>query len=452
MPLRRNGRVGLAVFVIAAAAACGSLRPALHLPCVQPPASVVLLIGDGLGDAEIVAARNYLVGAAGALVLETLPVHARLTTYAVQETAPELPDYVIDSAASATAWATGHKTSVGRLSTAPGTDVPLVTLAERCREHGVPVGMVTTAEVTDATPAALVAHVNSRICQGPADMNACPQFRHDRGGPGSVAEQIVAQRFDLVLGGGRQRFEQSVEVAGGRTRLLDVARSRGFTVIEDAADLHEDLRPPVLGLFAAGDFDRLWRGEPARPFPGSGPQRCDYAGRPAAQPSLEAMTRAALAWLHAESRQRGGRFFLQVEGANIDKCAHAADPCCQIGETEEFDRTVALVLRYAQQQRNTLVLVTADHAHATQIVPHPLAGARNPGLLSTLVTREGALLSLAYATAAVGAWQTHTGTDVSLFAFGPGSERVPGRLDQTALFGLMAKSLGLDSEPCPASR
>jgi len=411
------------------------------------PVSVILLVGDGMGDAEITAARNYLVGPEGQLSWERLPAMARVGTSSLVENAPHLPEFVVDSAASATAWSTGHKTSNGRVSTAPRTDAVLPTLAERCREAGIPVGVVTTSEVTDATPAAMMAHVNLRLCQGPADMKLCPQFRRDRGGLGSIAEQIVAQRFEVVLGGGRQRFEQRLESTGEPVSLLEAAQRQGFATLVRAEQLHGGLEPPVLGLFASGHFDRLWHGEPARPYPGSGPQQCQVRGRPNEQPSLETMALTALAILEREAANRQRPFFLLVEGANIDKAAHAADPCAQIGETEEFDRTVRAVLEHARQRGNILVMVTADHAQATQIVPHPFAGARSPGLLSTLVTRDGALLTLQYATTVVGASQTHTGTDVPIYAFGPGSDMIRGRIDQTEIFRIMVAALALPSAP-----
>ncbi len=434
---------------LATACACLALSGCPSLLAPQPnsaslePVSVILLVGDGMGDAEITAARNYLAGSRGQFRWERLPAIARVGTSSVVESAPYLPDYVVDSAASATAWSTGYKTSNGRISTEPQNDTILPTLAERCRDAGIPVGVVTTAEVTDATPAAMMAHVNLRVCQGPADMKLCPRFQRDRGGLGSIAEQIVAQRFEVVLGGGRQRFEQRLESTDQPVSLLEAAQRQGFATLVRAEQLHGGLEPPVLGLFASGHFDRLWHGEPARPYPGSGPQQCQVRGRPAEQPSLETMALAALEILERQAAKRKRPFFLLVEGANIDKAAHAGDPCGQIGEIEEFDRTVHTVLELAEQQGNILVIVTADHAHSTQIVPHPLAGGRSPGLLSTLVTREGALMTLQYATAAIGASQAHTGTDVPIYASGPGSEAIRGRIDQTELFQIMATALGL---------
>src|ERR1700680_2299741 len=110
-----------------------------------PARNILLFLGDGMGDSEITAARNYAVGAAGRLAMDSLPLTGEYTTYAVQELDPTLPDYVTDSAASGTGWATGHKTSNGRISTSAGTDQDLKTILEIARERGMRTGDVTTA-------------------------------------------------------------------------------------------------------------------------------------------------------------------------------------------------------------------------------------------------------------------------------------------------------------------
>src|SRR6516165_2325911 len=171
--------------------------------------NIMLFIGDGMGDSEITLARNYAVGAGGRLAMDSLPLTGEYTTYAVQERDPSLPDYVTDSAASGTGWATGHKTSNGRISTTAGTDKDLETLLEIARARGMRTGDVTTAELTEATPAVLASHVANRSCQGPADMAACPQDKKSAGGPGSIAEQIIAHEVDVLMGGGAARFQEA---------------------------------------------------------------------------------------------------------------------------------------------------------------------------------------------------------------------------------------------------
>jgi hypothetical protein len=128
--------------------------------------NVFLFIGDGMGDSEITIARNYRAGAVGRLRMDSLPFTGAYTTYALQEASPSLVDYVTDSAASGTGWATGRKTSNGRISTVAGTGnsiTRLTTILELAQRAGFKTGNVSTAELTDATPAVLNAHVNDRV-------------------------------------------------------------------------------------------------------------------------------------------------------------------------------------------------------------------------------------------------------------------------------------------------
>ncbi len=406
--------------------------------------SVILLIGDGMGDSEITMARNYQVGAAGRLALDALPMTGAYTTYSVQEENPARPDYVADSAASATAWATGHKTSARRLSTAPGTDQPLLTILELAQQKGLRTGSVTTADLTDATPAALAAHVNHRACQGPADMALCPRYWKSAGGLGSIAEQTVDHHVDVLLGGGRERFQQVIDAGphAGQT-VVQSAVAQGYTVVANAAEL-EAVRggQRLLGLFAAGDMSLEWGGEPAAAYPGSGPQRCIEQHRTDTEPGLAAMTLKAIELLDRAPRRRRG-FFLQVEGAAIDKRDHAADPCGQIGETIAFDAAVGVALAYARQYPDTLVVVTGDHAHTSQIIPAPEATDHSPGVFSTLVTADGVPMTIGYATNLPGRKQEHTGTQLRIAAQGPQASRVAGVTDQTELFTTMARALSL---------
>jgi alkaline phosphatase len=421
---------------------------ALHQAIVPGKASrVILLIGDGLSDPEITMARNYEVGAAGRLALDTLPLVGAYTTYAVQEEDPRLPDYVVDSAASATAWATGHKTSNRRLSTGPHTGAPLATILEIAQANGFATGNVTTAALTDATPAALAAHVNDRACQGPADMAACPQLTKGAGGPGSIAEQMVEHRIEVLLGGGRRRLEQTIP-SGPQAGLtvVELAGALGYAVVTELAGL-QAIQPGhlVLGLFAAENFAPAWAGEPALAYPGSGPQRCREAPLPPGQPSLEEMTRSALALLDGAVASGKRGFFLQVEGAGIDKMAHAANPCGEIGEIVAFDAAVRVALEYAARQPDTLVIVTGDHAHSAQIVPPPSPSGHSPGVFSTLVTNEGVPMTISYATNAEPRYQQHTGAQVRIAAQGPHAAHVTGTTDQTDLFRTLCGAMGL---PC----
>ncbi|AEW98081.1 MULTISPECIES: alkaline phosphatase [Streptomycetaceae] len=403
--------------------------------------NVILLIGDGMGDSEITLARDYTVGANGRLNMDAFPLTGAYTTYAVH--ADGTPDYVTDSAASGTGWATGVKTVNGRVSKTPGTDKPVRTLLELAQRNGYATGDVTTAELTDATPAVLASHVTDRSCQGPADMAKCPTDTIAAGGPGSIAEQEVGHKVDVLFGGGRQRFDQ--KVTDGRYKGLTVteqARRLGYRVVTDDASMKAaEPGRPVLGLFAPGNVPTEWTGKPAA-VGGTDPQRCvtSNPGRPAATPSLADSAAKAIRLLEAKQKHSRQGFFLQIEGASIDKQDHAADPCGQIGETAAFDKAVRVARAYAAQHPDTLVVTTADHGHTSQIVP---LEATPPGLSATLVTNEGQQLKVNYSTNTPGRSQEHTGTQVRIAAQGPLAYRVLGVTNQTDLFTTVREALRL---------
>lgn len=418
--------------------------------------NVILFLGDGMGDSEITIARNYHVGANGRLALDTLPLTGAYTTYAVEETNPTLPNYVTDSAASGTGWATGHKTSNGRISTVAGSTgvAPLVTILELAQAAGFRTGNVSTAEITDATPAVLGSHINVRGCQGPANMSQCTAYKKSNGGPGSIAEQLVDHHIDVILGGGKQRFDQVIDGGpfAGKT-VLQSALAQGYTFASNTTALASAQKgTKLLGLFNAGNMSLEWIGSLAQPYPGSGPQRCVEDQRPSNEPSLAAMTAKAIELLEAgqghNDRGNGeGRqgFFLQVEGASIDKQDHAENPCGQIGETIAFDRAISVGLAYAKSHPDTLIVVTADHAHTSQIIdPVPLGLTTHPGAFSVLITADGANMTVNYATEPHLTSQDHTGAQVRIAAQGPQAANVVGVTNQTDLFHTMARALGLE--------
>jgi alkaline phosphatase/streptomycin-6-phosphatase len=161
----------------------------------EHPRNVIFLLGDGMGTQEITAARYYQ-GVNNRLNVDRMPLTGFDTTWSVKPAAspPYLPDYDPDSASTGTMWSTGQKTIDERIAqgpssadTVPGKD--LKTVLEIAQRRGMKVGDVSTAEITDATPAVLASHINLRGCQGPADMAPCTAARKENGGLGSIAEQ-----------------------------------------------------------------------------------------------------------------------------------------------------------------------------------------------------------------------------------------------------------------------
>jgi alkaline phosphatase len=401
--------------------------------------NVILLLGDGMGDSEITIARNYQVGANGRLAMDKLPLTGAYTTYAVQKANPALPDYVTDSAASGSGWSTGHKTYNGAISVLP-SEKPVPTILELAKKAGFRTGNVSTAEIQDATPAVLVSHVISRDCKGPANMATCAVNDKVNGGAGSIAEQLVQTRADVTLGGGKQYFDQTVK-AGNYTGLtvLQQAQVNGYDIVTDAAGLAAaNGRKPLLGSFAPSNMDLEWVGpKPTRT--GTEPSTCAVnTARAASQPHLVDMAGKALQILDKQTRDSRKGFFLQIEGASIDKQDHAANPCGQIGETVAFDAAIKKVLEYQRSHPDTLVVVTADHGHTSQIVEGPTLG-----YTATLTTHDNANMTISYATADIAGSQQHTGTEVRIAAGGPQAANVLGVTNQTDLFFTFKRALGV---------
>ncbi|AEV87749.1 alkaline phosphatase [Actinoplanes sp. SE50] len=412
---------------------------ALHAIKGGTARNVILLLGDGMGDSEITIARNYQVGANGRLAMDTLPLTGAYTTYAVQKAHPELPEYVTDSAASGTGWSTGHKTYNGAISVLPDGS-PVKTILELAKKAGYRTGDVTTAELQDATPAVLASHVVDRGCKGPQSMAACAVNDKVNGGAGSIAEQLVQTRPDVLLGGGKAYFDQTVQAGRfkGQT-VTDQARSVGYQVVTDATGLAAaSWAAPILGAFAPNNMDLEWTG-PTPTRTGTAPSTCaTNVARNAAQPHLVDMTTKALDVLDRQTRHRDKGFFLQIEGASIDKQDHAANPCGQIGETVAFDAAIKKALDYQKKHPDTLVVVTADHGHTSQIVE-----AATMGYTATLVTHDNATMTISYATSDITGSQQHTGTEVRIAAGGPQAANVLGVTNQTDLFFTFKRALGI---------
>ena len=405
--------------------------------------NVILLIGDGMGDSEITSARNYAEGAGGYFKgIDALPLTGQYTHYSLDKKSHK-PDYVTDSAASATAWSTGVKTYNGAL----GVDVngkDHVTILELAKAAGKATGNVSTAELQDATPAAQISHVTSRKCYGPEETSEkCPTNALENGGKGSITEQLIKARADVTLGGGAKSFAQlakSGEFAG--KSLKDQATVQGYQWVENADELAKitlaDQQKPLLGLFSPGNMPVRWYG-PKASYHGNidkpavtceaNPQRTSDI------PTLAAMTEKAIDLL--KTQEKG--FFLQVEGASIDKQDHAANPCGQIGETVDLDEAVQRALAFAKKDGNTLVVVTADHAHASQIVA---PDTKAPGLTQALNTKDGAVMVISYGNSEEES-QEHTGSQLRIAAYGPHAANVVGLTDQTDLFYTMKAALGL---------
>ncbi|MEG3112199.1 MULTISPECIES: alkaline phosphatase [unclassified Pantoea] len=405
--------------------------------------NVILLIGDGMGDSEITAARNVAEGAGGFFKgIDALPLTGQYTHYSLDKKTHK-PNYVTDSAASATAWATGTKSYNGAI----GVDVngkDQVTLLELAKAAGKATGNVSTAELQDATPAALMAHVTSRKCYGPEKTSElCPTNALEQGGKGSITEQMLKTRPDVTLGGGSKSFNEVAKAGDYQGKTLnEQAQALGYQMVNDWQGLTRittaNQQKPLLGLFSAGNMPVRWQG-PKASYHGNIDKpvvTCEVnKDRPVATPTLAQMTSKAIELL--KTNENG--FFLQVEGASIDKQDHAANPCGQIGETVDLDEAVQQALAFAREEGNTLVVVTADHAHSSQIVEN---GTKAPGLTQAVNTKDGAIMTISYGNSEEDS-QEHTGSQLRIAAYGPHAANVVGLTDQTDLFFTLRDAMAL---------
>tara|TARA_R110001599_G_scaffold353231_1_gene591000 strand:+ start:77761 stop:79242 length:1482 start_codon:yes stop_codon:yes gene_type:complete len=443
----------------------------LATPAAMPRA-VILIVGDGMDEQQITIARNYLRGASGRLLLDQMPLRSNSQILAIEDNETGRPVYVADSANTATSLATGAVTSRGRIATSAGSDQDVETIVELAARAGYKTGLVTTASVTDATPAAFATHISHRLCQNPEEMEdvryrgiflaACPDDMKANGGRGSIAEQLVNSPLDVILGGGRKHFAPKAE--GTNVSLLELAGVRGFEVVTSTKELIQaNTSGRLLGVFSPGTMPVRLQGEAGRtaeePQPSGlnhlhqylgsvtlpAPMNCEINPAAAAMPSLQLMTEAALDRL-SQDNDRG--FFLMVESASIDKQSHERKPCGSIGELEQLEEALAAALSFAQSHDNTLVLVTADHAQAAQLVPNESHYSASPipiytpGRMARIRTPEGSLLAVNYATNSF-SHEEHTGASVPLFSNAQGLGRIPVYITQPEIFTIMRDYLQL---------
>lgn len=407
--------------------------------------NVILLIGDGTANQEYTLARDYEYGAAGQLPgVDQLPISGDYTTYSLDKETGK-PSYVTDSAASGSAWSTGTKTYNGAIS----VDLhgkPQRTILEIAKANGLRTGDVTTTELQDATPAVQVAHVSQRKCYGPkTTLEKCPQNAVENGGAGSITEQLLDTRPDVTLGGGAATFQEIASAGRYQGKTLEVqAKERGYQVVRNADELNgvssADQRQPLLGIFADGNLPRQWAKATAVPD-GNRQPAVTCSPNPeftSTTPKLGAMTKKAIDLLDNDAG-----FFLQVESGSVDKANHDADPCGQIGETIQLADAAKIALDFAKADKQTLVIVTGDHAHSSQITETD-AELPMPGLTRNLITRDGAPITVSYATSLVPGEEQHTGGQVRIAAYGPGAANVSGLGDQTDPFFFITDQLGMD--------
>ena len=310
--------------------------------------NIIFLVADGLSVAHRTGARIMSKGMAGGkangrLNMDDVPPVAFIGTSSTHSIAT-------DSANTMSAYMTGHKARVNALGvyadrTPASQDDPKVeTIGEALRRQTKKsIGIVSTSEVEDATPAALVSHTRKRSDKA------------------DIVGMFYDVKPDVLLGGGSAYF-LSKDVPGSKRKddkdYIQLFRDAGYAIVTDKNELAasgQSNQQNLLGLFHTGnmdvtlDRDFLKKGTVDK-FPN--------------QPGLVDMTKAALDKL---SKNPEG-FFLMVEGASIDKMSHPLDWERALVDTIEFDKAVGVAQEFAKNNPDTLIVVTGDHTHGVAII------------------------------------------------------------------------------------
>jgi alkaline phosphatase len=267
------------------------------------PKNIILMIGDGMGPAQVYAG---LTANKGHLNLE------RCTAIGFHKNQAS-DEYVTDSAAGATAFACGQKTYNGAI----GVDAnkqPLPTILEIAEHNGLSTGLVATCSITHATPASFIAHQPSRSMDE------------------AIAADFLKTDIDLFIGGGRKFFTQRED----KKNLVDDLKSRNYQIANSISEV-QNVTSGKLAAFLADE-------QQARFSEGRGDE-------------LVKSTEAALNIL--QQNKKG--MFLMIEGSQIDWGGHGNDTQYIVNEMIDFDNAIGKVLDFAQKEGNTLVIVTADH-------------------------------------------------------------------------------------------
>ncbi|WP_407571502.1 alkaline phosphatase [Deinococcus altitudinis] len=315
-------------------------------PTVQAK-KVILFIGDGMSWNTVRAAELIAKGynPANGMSNGKLEMETGLSSIA-SVTTSSYDSFLVDSANTASSIATGQKILVNALNvypdnTAASLDNPRVeTIAEILkRTRGVGIGLVSTAFGTDATPAAFAAHTRAR------------------GDYAAIADQYFqgVAKPDVMLFGGSNDFIPQTSPGSRRkdaVNWIDDSQKQGYTFVSTRTDLLKADTAKLFGLFNLSNFnayvDRVQYKDPTA------------LGSFTDQPYLWDMTSKAIETL--DKNPNG--YFLMVEAGMIDKFEHPLDWQRGVWDALELDKTVALAKKYQETHPDTLVLVTADHAHS----------------------------------------------------------------------------------------
>lgn len=337
------------------------------------PQNIIFLIGDGMGIAQITAG----------MVAKDGPLHLERCTHSGFSKTHSADKLITDSAAGATAFSCGIKTYNGAVGVDVDTNA-VKTILEIAEDKGLATGLVATCQMTHATPASFISHQPSRYMGE------------------EIAMDYLKTDVNVVIGGGAKEFTKRSD----SLNLLDSLRDKAYKIVDKQSDLS---KVPSGKLFAL-------LGDSAMPKMSEG--RGDF---------LRTATLTAIGLLD----QDPDGFFLMVEGSQIDWGGHAQDYPYIIGEMLDFDDAIGAALDFAEQDGNTLIVVTADHETGGFAVT---GGDMDKHTVSGHFTAEIETCTT-----------DHTAEMVPVFAFGPGADQFMGIMDNTDFFHKFRRLLKLDS-------
>ncbi|MGB2483795.1 MAG: alkaline phosphatase [Flavobacteriaceae bacterium] len=338
----------------------------------QFPKNIIFLISDGTGLSQISSAYFYKNESVN---------YSRFNDIGLIETYSS-DNYITDSAASATAFATGEKTYNGAIGVSE--DFKTVNnLIELASLKGVNTGLVSTSSITHATPASFFAHTISR------------DFEDE------IAMQLAKSEVDYFAGGGLNFFENRKD----NINVIDTLKSNGFSVKLDRLDSFDYIKSNNKQCFilAADGMPKISEGR------GS---------------FLKDATMLGVNFLSKKNKP----FFMMSEGSQIDWGGHDNDANYLITELIDFDEMIGAVLDYAEKDRETLVIVTSDH----ETGGFSLSG-KNFVNMDNELDQDYSEIEPTFSTGG------HTATLIPVFAYGPGSEEFRGIYDNTDIFNKILK-------------
>jgi len=459
-----------------------------NFPNNRKAKNVILFVGDGMGVSTLTAARilegqlNGKTGEENRLSFESFPNLALSKTYSADQ-------QTSDSAPTMTAMITGYKAREGQLSVnhltprgecsaavIAANSVP--TLLEQAAAAGKATGIVSTARITHATPAATYSHTAVRDWE--ADSNI-PSSCGTTGVVKDIARQlievspVVKSSLKVVLGGGRSYFmpktvfdPEYTTTKGrrndGRNLTTEWVSTRGANAAYAWNKAQFDAANPATTDYLLGLFE-----------PSHVQYEADRASDPAGEPSLTEMTEKSINML--KKSQSG--FFLHVEGGRIDHAHHAGNAKRALLDTIELSKAVKKAYEMTDPN-DTLIIVTADHSHVFTIAGYPHRGNDILGLSKEVPAVDGnptapskagdgmPYTTLGYQngpgavsgaradltsvdTAALGYLQqavvpmgseTHAGEDVAIYATGPKAHLVHGSMEQNWIYHVMKEAFG----------